>query len=212
MKTLILLFSVLFTTMSFAQVPSYVPANGLVGWWPFNGNANDESGDGNNGTVNGATLTTDRFGVANQAYSFDGVNDIIQLGDLNYINAGVPGEFSISIWLNINQFNTELGGSQCMLIGDEISQNNGTLLQVSTNYGFGSYTAGSSGWYCGCFPNLNNWIYYTVVQDQGGQKLFINGQLWGQLTSLQNSEVSAIVRMGLFDGCSGPCQRPLMVN
>jgi hypothetical protein len=57
MKTLILLLSVLFTTMSFAQVPSYVPANGLVGWWPFNGNANDESGNGNNGTViTGATL------------------------------------------------------------------------------------------------------------------------------------------------------------
>jgi hypothetical protein len=70
MKKLILLFSVLFTTMSFAQVPSYVPANGLVGWWPFDGNANDESGNGNNGTVNGATLTADRNGVANQAYSF----------------------------------------------------------------------------------------------------------------------------------------------
>jgi len=39
-----------------AQVPSYVPTNGLVGWWPFNGNANDESGNGNNGTVNGATV------------------------------------------------------------------------------------------------------------------------------------------------------------
>jgi gliding motility-associated-like protein len=70
---------VLFSTCSiFAQLPSYVPTNGLVGYWPFNGNANDESGNGNNGTVNGATLTTDRFGVANKAYSFDGVNDFIQ--------------------------------------------------------------------------------------------------------------------------------------
>ncbi|NDA99298.1 MAG: hypothetical protein EBY31_08875 [Flavobacteriia bacterium] len=67
MKTLILLFPVLFTTMSFAQVPANVPANGLVGWWPFNGNANDESGNGNNGTVNGATLTTDRNGNVNSA-------------------------------------------------------------------------------------------------------------------------------------------------
>ncbi len=50
------------TANTFAQVPSYVPTNGLVGYWPFNGNANDESGSGNNGTVNGATLTTDRFG------------------------------------------------------------------------------------------------------------------------------------------------------
>jgi hypothetical protein len=65
------------TATTLAQVPSYVPSNGLVGWWPFNGNANDESGNGNNGTVNGATLTTDRNGNANQAYSFDGLNDYI---------------------------------------------------------------------------------------------------------------------------------------
>ena len=65
------------TASVMAQVPSYVPTNGLVGWWPFNGNANDESGNGNNGTVNGATLTADRFGNANSAYSFDGVDDYI---------------------------------------------------------------------------------------------------------------------------------------
>lgn len=55
-----------------AQVPSYVPPNGLVGYWPFNGNANDESGNGNNGIVNGATLTTDRFGNDGSAYNFSG--------------------------------------------------------------------------------------------------------------------------------------------
>jgi hypothetical protein len=64
-------------TATMAQVPSYVPTNGLVGYWPFNGNANDESGNGNNGTVNGATLTSDRNGNANSAYSFDGVDDYI---------------------------------------------------------------------------------------------------------------------------------------
>ena len=60
------------TSSAFAQVPSYVPTNGLVGWWPFNGNANDESGNGNNGTVYGASLVTDRFGIVNSAYAFDG--------------------------------------------------------------------------------------------------------------------------------------------
>jgi hypothetical protein len=42
-------------SISNGQVPSYISTNGLVGWWPFNGNANDESGNGNgnNGTVNG---------------------------------------------------------------------------------------------------------------------------------------------------------------
>jgi hypothetical protein len=62
----------LLCTSAHAQLPSYLPADGLVGWWPFNGNANDESGNGNDGTVNGATLTEDRFANSQQAYSFDG--------------------------------------------------------------------------------------------------------------------------------------------
>ena len=65
-------------TITFGQtVPSYIPTSGLVGWWPFNGNANDESGNGNNGMVNGATLTSDRFGNTNSAYNFNGMNDFI---------------------------------------------------------------------------------------------------------------------------------------
>jgi hypothetical protein len=44
--------------------------NGLVGYYPFNGNANDSSTNRNNGIVNGATLTTDRYGKTNSAYLF----------------------------------------------------------------------------------------------------------------------------------------------
>ena len=72
MKRLLLLITICISSVSFGQVPSYVPTNGLVGWWGFNGNANDESGNGNNGTVNGPTLTNDRFGNPNSAYDFDG--------------------------------------------------------------------------------------------------------------------------------------------
>jgi hypothetical protein len=87
------------TAATMAQtVPNYVPTNGLVGWWPFNGNANDESGNGNNGTVNGATLTTDRFGNANKAYSFDGVNDYIEVSDNNSLD--INGSITISVWIN----------------------------------------------------------------------------------------------------------------
>ncbi len=84
-------------TLTFGQnVPAYVPTNGLVGWWPFNGNANDESGNGNNGTVNGATLTTDRFGILNRAYDFDGVNDRIKI-PFNNIYSNDTG--SVSLWM-----------------------------------------------------------------------------------------------------------------
>ena len=52
-------------------------SKGLVAYYPFNGNANDESVNGYSGTVTGATLTTDRFGKANCAYKFNGVNNYI---------------------------------------------------------------------------------------------------------------------------------------
>jgi hypothetical protein len=84
-KKLLTLLSLALATCNFAQVPNYVPTNGLVGWWPFNGNAVDESVNTNDGTVNGATLTTDRFGNANSAYSFDG-NDFITVPHNNGFN------------------------------------------------------------------------------------------------------------------------------
>jgi hypothetical protein len=87
-----------FSASTMAQVPNYVPTNGLVGWWPFNGNTNDESGSGNNGTVNGATLTQDRFGNTNKAYSFDGDNDYIEVPHSNSLN--ISGNISLSVWIN----------------------------------------------------------------------------------------------------------------
>ena len=95
----ILLYSFLITSFGLtAQVPSYVPQDSLVGWWGFNGNANDESGNGNDGTVNGATLTSDRFGNTNSAYDFDG-SSYISVADNPMLNWGF-GNYTISVWVN----------------------------------------------------------------------------------------------------------------
>ncbi len=90
------------TAATMAQVTSYVPTNGLVGWWPFNGNANDESGNSNNGTVNGATLTTDRFGNSGKAYSFDGVDDIIPI----ILSQELTIDWSLNLWFNKDNLQT----------------------------------------------------------------------------------------------------------
>ena len=58
MKTRLFLFFTFFSFFTIAQVPNYVPSDGLVTWWPFNGNANDESGNGLDGTYNGIDLPT----------------------------------------------------------------------------------------------------------------------------------------------------------
>jgi len=72
--TLFILLSALFSGWS-GVIAQINLDSGLVAHYPFNGNANDESGNANHGTVNGATHTTDRFGNANKAYCFDGVSN-----------------------------------------------------------------------------------------------------------------------------------------
>lgn len=78
-------------------IPSYIPQDSLVAWYPFNGNASDESGNGNNGTVNGATLTTDKDGNENNAYSFDGVDDYIDVGNGESLNP--TDSIAIQVWI-----------------------------------------------------------------------------------------------------------------
>jgi hypothetical protein len=84
-----------------ACLPANIPTTGLVGYWPFCGNANDESGNANNGTVNGATLTTDRFGNSNSAYNFDGVSNNIEI--LHPVLSEYPcdGDWTISFWFKL---------------------------------------------------------------------------------------------------------------
>ncbi len=69
-------------------------SDSLKGWWTFTSNALDSSGNGNDGTVYGATLTKDRFDHVNRAYHFDGSS---------YINFGTdaslkPIDHSVVFW------------------------------------------------------------------------------------------------------------------
>jgi hypothetical protein len=78
-------------------------SNGLVGWFPFTGNAIDSSGYGNNAIVYGATLTTDRFGNSNGAYNFNNTYILIP-NSANYAFTN----FSISFWLNTTSTNIQV--------------------------------------------------------------------------------------------------------
>ena len=127
-----ILFSFLLFTFYFAstaQIPSYVPTNGLVGYWPFNGNANDESGNGNNGVVNGATLTSDRFGNVGSSYSFNGLNNHIEVPDANNLRLSNT-DFTISIWVYHNSLNSN---SNCYLSKRSITQNSSGYIFLSSN-------------------------------------------------------------------------------
>jgi hypothetical protein len=85
-------------------ITSPVPQNGLVAWYPFNGNVNDESGNGNNGQLTNASLTSDRNNLQNNAYKFDHIGASFgQLSKEIYIpyNATLNQEkISVSVWVN----------------------------------------------------------------------------------------------------------------
>ncbi|MFN5620161.1 MAG: LamG-like jellyroll fold domain-containing protein [Flavobacteriales bacterium] len=91
------IFSLVLCLTLSAQIPTYVPTDGLVGWWPFNGNANDESGNGNHGVVNGATLAEDRFGQLTSAMNFDGIDDDITIQ--NSPELMILGDITMSAWV-----------------------------------------------------------------------------------------------------------------
>ena len=166
--------TLLFATAAQAQVPSYVPTNGLVGYWPFNGNANDESGNGNNGTVNGATLAADRFGNANSAYSFDGVGNYIG----NSSNNLPSSTRSISVWFFANNLDggpaiLGYGGSTC---GTSffIAINQPPLPNQIINQGHcladnltSTYTVSP----------INDWYHLVITSDNNGTTHYLNGNL-----------------------------------
>ncbi len=166
------------TASVMAQVPSYVPTNGLVGYWPFNGNANDESGNGNNGTVNGATLTTDRFGLANKAYSFDGgafisiSNSLISNNDNRTISFWIKTSFGEQIPISIGTAQYNSCFNVCLNCSGFYQGN-----LVSAPFG----VVGVMGYDNDFFPangtNVSNyfWNNVCVVYDGNNTKVFING-------------------------------------
>ena len=179
-----------FANFAMAQVPSYVPTDSLKGWWGFNGNANDLSGNGNNGTVNGAILATDRFGNTNSAYNFDGVNDYIGTN-----LSGITGQNSrtISFWFNSNNntsgIKTMVGYGEHASSAPQGSRFDCTIengkLSIDIGYTFASYTVNNV---------QNNWKFYTVAFASSygttvqAIKLYIDGVLQ-QNPSILNTSI-----------------------
>ena len=94
-----LLFALLISTLGFGQ---FTLMDSLKVHYMFSGNAADSSGNGYDGTINGATLTTDRFAAANSAYDFNGTSGFIQIPDTPYIKPDFP--FTLSLWFTIDSF------------------------------------------------------------------------------------------------------------
>ena len=202
-----------FATITFGQtVPSNVPTTGLVGWWPFTGNANDESGNGNNGTVNGATLTIDRFGNANSAYSFNSVPDRIDIGSSLGPNTsiGAPNtSWSASAWINRNNLNGVVAFTDYNSIAGNSNDQTFITLQVEQNLAYASFrTNGVDVSVSAGNISSNQWHHIAYTVNNGLLKLYVDGNLVAQTNfdSLYNFYESPVYRIGsvMYNGNYGP--------
>lgn len=146
-----------------------IPIDGLVVYFPFNGDANDLSSNGNHGTVHGPTPTEDRFGNANSAYLFDGVNDYIEIDHSPSLD--IDQYISISFWIkfessgpyympyHIIEKGTDWGcGQREDDINSTVATNTGSFNVWTHNFDY------------------NKYYHFVIVYDGSKISTYVNGQ------------------------------------
>ncbi len=163
-------------TISTSDTISNQLKNGLVAWYPFTGNANDSSGYGNNGTVYGATLTSDRFGNNNSAYNFNGSSYIT----LTNLPTSGSQNFSIAGWIKTNSSSTRNG----IICWGQDSPNASVYLFINNSGQLEFDLAYNAG------PNspinvINNaWHFVCVTSTSGLIQLYLDGSPTGSAISM----------------------------
>lgn len=159
--------------------------NGLVAHYPLDGDTSDASGHGNDGVAVGATPTTNRFGVPNKCYRFDGNGQYIVAPGTNL----PTGQRTISVWFKANRLDTRpaiLGyGTTC----------GSAFFMALNHYGDQSYTVTT---HCRIyemnipFTNavVNSWYHWAVVMDDQGMSFYLNGQRFGSRLGTSTTEVA----------------------
>lgn len=180
-------------TIKGQTLPIYVPSNGLIGWWSFNGNANDISGNGLNGTIIGAVLCSDRNNIFNSAYDFDFINasfgqqnDEIYIPYTSLLNVN---QITVSVWIYprtyywgsnptastiIRRYENGYSNPNGQAWGIDFTQNNfyAFINQASQNTTQNGVTVSSNNALI-----LNTWNNIVFTYDNSNLNLFLNGNL-----------------------------------
>jgi uncharacterized protein (TIGR02145 family) len=176
-----------------SELPGFISTESLIAYYPFNGNANDISGNGHHGEVNGALPSNDMYGNTNSSFLFTDNQNIV-VPDSETLNI-YP--LTISLWYNPNNYPegdtnifskyvpTSWNGFQ-ILYGDNTNVSN---YETTENNGFGTqswYARNQSNRVIGYYNSpaflqsdvsINTWYHYVLVIDSTGGKIYINGQL-----------------------------------
>jgi hypothetical protein len=171
---------------------SQIPTGSLTGYWPFSGNANDLSGNSNNGAVTGCSLIADRFGNCDMAYSFDGVNNKIVVPNAPSIDMSNGTNFSVCFWMN-----TYTGIS---LPATMICKN-----LYGSNTGYQLFSAPGS--YCNAFPGQLS--FYTAPSQAACSNTNIcapaNNNTWFFIVGVYNAtaNIASMYVNGVLQSATG---------
>jgi len=181
-------------------------SDSLVAYFPFNGNANDESGNGHNGIVSGATITTDRYNVAGKAYNFiyNGFSsDKIEVpgtSDLNFSGIG----FTLSAWVN---FSGAAGaGNNYPIISKHICGEQSGYILMLYNGKLTFWLAGSGGYNVVSTSDDytdDSWHQVTAVFDGITQYIYVDGVLKNLMAFTYTTFNTANLALGGYNGCNG---------
>jgi len=162
-----------------------VITNGLIAGYEFNGNANDVSGNGNDGVVSGPVLTTDRFGADNSAYSFNGGSSVITAGSVLshgqstisvsawfYRTTPLPNSYTSNI---VNQADVNGDGAGFSLMLKETTGGN-SRVRFLWNDQIGGRSDVSTG-----EVEYLAWNHVVGVYDGNVQAIYLNGALVGSV-------------------------------
>lgn len=152
---------------SFADVSS-----GLVAYYPFDGNANDASGNGNHGTVYGATPSEDRNGNINRAYSFDGIDDYIDIDNTAAFDN--MQSFTLTGWFYLKSY-----GGYSRVILSKVTPNRDFVVEIWPNGKLNAHFASSRYYHCASHDPmpLNQWLHFGAVWNGNEWTLYLNGSI-----------------------------------
>ena len=189
------------------DIPDYVPTNGLVAWFPFNGNANDESMNGHDANVDGATLSADRYGTLQSAYSFDGNDRIFPSNPSDWPMT----ERTTSIWMKSD---VPVSGGRTLFGYGGTSCGNSWLVTYNNQ---GNYPLTQNAFevqgHCNNLPTaapmdateITNWHHVAIRTDPSGTTVFIDGLPSGSSDIFINNTTPGCAVIGATPSPSGDC-------
>ena len=161
--------------IAYFEHPDFIK-DGLISCYFFEGNANDYLGN-NNGVVNGAKLSTGRLDDENSAYSFDGVDDYIELPSSPSLNIS---EGTICFWIRVTGDSNEKSQAIISKVGETgigyiISAYSSTGYWFDELYGGGTVAGTSLDAQIGGYADDYTFVVYAFNNTE--RYFYFNGNL-----------------------------------